>query len=331
MSERDGGPGPPRRPPIEVRCDRAVASTLTRAAVGRALFGRTGLGLLAGAVVGAGVAGLLFRSLLLWAVVAVVVAAFEVGLVVRHARRSIRLMAAPGQVLTTSYDGEGRLVLTTALGTAVLDRGAADRVRRGRTTVAFRYRRSRAWALLPAELVTADDAALLLGDQDVPPPRGPMAHRLPLMHVVTPQSQRAVQTAVTGLAWRSADGVMTTIGLLLFLAWAAFAPGLVSLAVAGAMSLAFLAFLAGPALTVRRVLPVGQLVMADVTERGLTVHQDREHAFLPWPSFRSVRVTRHAVVLVAGVGSLALPRDLFPAGDLGRLQDGVRSTRPTGG
>ena len=136
---------------------------------------------------------------------------------------------------------------------------------------------------------------------------------------------------MTALAWRSADGVMSTIGLLLFLAWAAFAPGLVSLALAGAMALAFLAFLAGPALAVRRLLPVGALVMADVTERGLAVHQDLQRAFLPWPTFRSVAVTRHAVVLRAGTGPVALPRDLFPAGDLGRLQDGVRNARATAG
>jgi hypothetical protein len=97
------------------------------------------------------------------------------------------------------------------------------------------------------------------------------------------------------------------------------------------MTLALLAFLAGPALAVRRALPVGQLVMADVTERGLAVHQQLERAFLPWPTLRSVKVTRHAVVLRAGTGHIALPRDLFPAGDLGRLQDAVRNARATAG
>jgi hypothetical protein len=76
---------------------------------------------------------------------------------------------------------------------------------------------------------------------------------------------------------------------------------------------------------------VGELVRADVTEHGLAVHQQLERAFLPWPTFRSVRVTRHAVVLRAGTGHVALPRGLFPAGDLGRLQDGVRNARATAG
>ncbi|MDF2146212.1 hypothetical protein [Knoellia sp. p5-6-4] len=291
----------PTRAPIEVRCDKAVTSALTRAAVGRALLGWTGFGLAMAAALSGATVGLLFRSLVMAAVVTAVVMAFQVGLVLRYARRSIRLTAAPGQVITTAYDVEGRLVLTTALGTAVLDAGSVDRVRRGRATVAFRYRRSRAWGLLAARLLTADDAAFLLGDP------APSRHR--------------------PLALRSADGVMSTIGLLLFLAWAAFAPGLVSLVLAGAVALAFLAFLAGPALAVRRALPVGELVMADVTERGLAVHQHLERAFLPWPTFRSVGVTRHAVVLRAGTGHVALPRALFPVGDLGRLQDSVRNVQ----
>ena len=99
------------------------------------------------------------------------------------------------------------------------------------------------------------------------------------------------------------------------------------LVLAGAVVLAFLAFLAGPALAVRRALPVGELVMADVTERGLAVHQHLERAFLPWPTFRSVRVTRHAVVLRAGTGHVDLPRGLFPVGDLGRLQGSVRNVQ----
>jgi YD repeat-containing protein len=317
----------PTRAPIELRCDRAVTSALTRAAVGRTLLGWTGFGLAMGAALSGATVGLLFRSLALGAVVATVVTAFQVGLVVRHARRGTRLTAAPGQVLTTAYDGEGRLVLTTALGTVVLDAGSVDRVRRGRATVAFRYRQSRCWGLLATQLLTADDAAFLLGDPAHSRHRPLTAQRLPLMHVVTPQSQRGVQAAASSLAWRSTDGVMSTIGLLLFLAWAAFAPGLLSLVLAGAMALALLTFLVGPALTVRRLLPVGDLVMADVTERGLAVHQRLERAFLPWPTFRSVRVTRHAVVLRAGTGLVALPRDLFPAGDLGRLQDQVRNAR----
>jgi hypothetical protein len=330
MSERDGDLGFRRRPPIEIRCDKAVTAALTRAGVGRALRGRTGVGILAGATLGSATAGLLFRSALVWAVVATVTFAFQVGLVVRRGRRSIRLAAPPGQVLTTAYDGEGRFVLTTALGTAVLDAGSADRVRRGRTTVAFRYRRGRAWALLPTELLTDDDARFLLGqhDEDRHLPLTPQ--RLPLVHVVTPQSQRGVQAAVTRLALRSADGVMSTIGLLLFGAWAVAAPGLVSVTLAGAMAVGFLAFLTGPALRVRRVLPVGQLILADVTERGLTVHQDLERAFLPWRSLRSVRVTRQAVVLGAGAaGEVALPRELFPGSDLARLQQNVRQHATT--
>jgi hypothetical protein len=86
----------PTRAPIELQCNKAVTSALTRAAVGRTLLGWTGFGLVMGAALSGATVGVLFRSPAMGAVVATVVTAFQVGLVVRYARRSIRLTAAPG-------------------------------------------------------------------------------------------------------------------------------------------------------------------------------------------------------------------------------------------
>jgi hypothetical protein len=341
----------PARTPIEVLCDERTAPRLARVAVRRNLIRGTGLFLL---IMGAALAviGSFIFTPAVGIPVALVVLTVQVLLMQRSAVRSFRRMAPPGQVLATRY-ADGALYVATAIGSSALAAGSVDRVERLGDCTHIRMLPGRRWALVPAELLTDDDLEFLLGNQAVAPAAGNAGNAgdagsttpadltapgssaqagvaLPLLHVVTPASRRALQAAVAGHACHSREGRVLTAGMVLALAAAALVRDPVTFSLLAVWWALFTVAVAGPALAARRQRPVGHLIRAAVTPSHLVVQEQDNRSTLPWSSIRSCSPSRGAVIVTLTSGVvLPLPRALFPDTELARLQQKVRHLATT--
>ena len=334
----------PQRAPIELLCDERTAPRLARAAVRRGLLRRAaGPFLLCTAAVLAAVGAFIFGPPIGIGLASALLVA-QVLWAYRTAVRSFRRMAPAGQVLASRYDGDGRLALTTAIGTSALARGSVDRVEHPPGMVHIRMLPGRCWALLPAALLTEEDLAFLRGDAP-PSPSAPSpsggdtagtaaftapgtqvhgSDALPLMHVLTPQSQRALQAAVTGYVVRGRSGRFLLACVLFTVAVTALVHDPVTFTLLGLVATMFIISIAGPAVGVRRRQPVGHLIRAAVTPTHLVLEERESRSTVPWSSIDSCTTSRGAVVLILKQGvALPLPRPLFADQDLARLQRSV--------
>ena len=337
----------PARAPIELLCDERTAPRLARVAVRRSLFRGTGLFLLCMGAALAAIGSFIFTPAV-GIPVALVVLAVQVLAVQRSAVRSFRRMAPPGHVLATRY-ADGTLCVTTAIGSTALAAGSVDRVEHLGDCTHFRMLPGRRWALLPTQLLTDDDVTFLLGtrlvtaaagkgdagaagpaDFTAPGPSAPADEALPLLHVVGPESRRALQFAVAGHAWRSRGGRFLTACLVPALASAVLVHDAVTFVLLAVMAAIFALAVAGPALAVRRQRPLGHLIRAAVTPSHLVVQEQDNRSTLPWSSVTACATTRRAVILTLTSGVvLPLPRILFPDTELARLQQNVRQQSTT--
>lgn len=336
----------PTRAPIEVLCDERTAPRLARVAVRRSLLRGTGLFLLS---MGAALAaiGSSISTPVVGIPLALVVLAAQVLAVQRSAVRAFRRMAPSGQALATRYV-DGTLCFTTAIGSTALAPGSVDRFERVGDCTHIRMLPGRRWALVPTQLLTDDDVEFLLGNRRVraaagdagkagdggaarpadftaPGSSSRAGQALPLLHVVSPESSRALQSAVASHAWRSRGGLFLTACLVPALASAALVHDPVTLSLLAVVVAIVTLAVAGPALAVRRQRPVGHLIRAAVTPSHLVVQEGDNRSTLPWSSVRSCATTRRAVILTLTSGVvLPLPRPLFPDTELARLQQNVR-------
>jgi hypothetical protein len=270
-----------------------------------------------------------------------------------RARHSFRKLAPCGQLLVSRYDDRGRLALTTAIGTSVLSPGSVDRVERRDGLVHLRTVPQRRWVLLPGQLLTEQDAAHLLDRRRValpsalpaaaapagpggllaPGDRATPTDGLDLIHVVDARARRDVQVAVAAHRLRSRNGKLLLASVVLVTGCATLVRDWVGLSMVGVAVLLAAVDVARPVLAVGRSRPVGQLLHAAVTPTHLVVDDGDSESRLPWESIRACTTTRGAVVLVLRQGVIVpLPRALFPARDLARLQQLVRDPRsPDGG
>jgi hypothetical protein len=158
------------RDPLSVTCDarlrHALASSALRAALTPTAVARvSAMWLLLGLVFWFA-SGAFAPFLIVGVALPVTLLAVSVLRVLRGLRAALPI----GSVVTSSYDAEGRLVITRATGERVLGAGWADAVERhGEVAVIRRRGRRTAPLVTPSALVTEEDAEHLTSRTSAPP------------------------------------------------------------------------------------------------------------------------------------------------------------------
>lgn len=303
------------RGPLSVTCDArlrsalasyALRAALTPAAVARVFAMWLLLGLVFWFASGA------FAPFL---VVGVVMPATLLGLTVLRTLRSVRAALPIGGVVTSSYDAQGRLVITRATGERVLGAGWADAVeRRGDVAVIRRRGRRTAPLVTPSALVTEEDAARLTSG--VSAPDTGLRHQL----VVTPAVQKDMYAGQLRAMVRHPAMIAIVVLVVICAVLVALLPAGLAwrMGLLLAVALGFV-FVVMPRVGIRQLYPVGAVLSADVSEDALLLDIPGLPSRIPLDRLDAVERTPHCLVLHrrGSARRLVLPRDLLPADVLG--------------
>ncbi|WP_056884773.1 hypothetical protein [Phycicoccus sp. Soil748] len=318
---------PSGRPPIELGSTKALTRECISAAARGTVLSIRGL-VLGGVAIALGylvVASAESFSWWFFAAAALALYLIEVGFIVWRLGRETRRILPPGSTARSWYTAPGVLALESGRGRTDFHGGSVESYQRRGTVTFLRLGRTRHRGFVPSALLTDEDLAFLLS------PPTPGAARsgttpgddLPLELAVTAATRRDVQRAVVGRLWRQ-PSTYYFLGLAVLLLGFAVTDADAASGTIGVLCLGLVAL--RTVATVRlvgRMYRPGRLVRADITESGLRLRTDDDFEDT-WP-FASVRrcvLGRRVVRLDFGRSrpSLFLPRALFPAPELARLQ-----------
>jgi hypothetical protein len=277
--------------------------------------------------------GVTYTNLFTW-VAGLVVAALMLGGAVwlRFVllRKTMRTAAAPGTVMTSGYDPQGRFVTVSGQGATGLERGSVSSWSRSDGVVVLRLRRRAIRLFVPAALVDDQDLAFLTdhdaadlapwtapaADAAVPATPDLMPHRL----TVSEQDQASVSRAVVCM-WlaRRATWLLLTVdalGLALGLALRSWLlVGITIVAVALCSRAPWLL-----RRTMRELYPVGSEVRAGVTDDALLLRTVVTTEKVLFTSIGSAVEGPDATdVQLRDKRHIFLPARLLPPADVARL------------